>query len=98
MALREDATLSEMAWELDLRLSEIQEVVKQAERNQMHANARIRRELAGLAVMVAVVIIAVFMMWGGVEWRWWFLLAGLIVPWWLAIESARAMKDEEPPS
>jgi Flp pilus assembly protein TadB len=95
--LRDNATLSEIAWELEVRLGEIQNAISEAERRQMYANGRIRSDLAAIAVLVLVGIVAVLAMWAGVEWRWWFsgvLPFGAVM--WAAYVAGRAQEVEEP--
>lgn len=81
----------------DGSISELREVVLEAERRQMRANGRIRRELAGLAVMVLAGLVAIIAMWSGVQWRWWYGAALPVVALiWMVTEGSRAQEAEDP--
>lgn len=89
--------LNHIKWVLEDRIGGLAAQLEQIERRQMHANARIRRELAGTAIMSLVALIAICMMWSGVEWRWWYaLILGFGLPIYYGIEASRAMEQEEP--
>jgi hypothetical protein len=79
MAIRDDASLSEMAWELEMKLGELEGRLQNIETSQRRYTIRLRMDIAAHSLTLGFIVVALAMMWSGIGWHWWYVPAGSVI-------------------
>lgn len=77
MALKDDASLREMAWELEIKLGSLEGKLDAIQLQNDQVLARQRALETSIEIGTGLVFIAVAAMWAGVEFKWWYFLLAL---------------------
>ena len=78
-------------------ISYLRELIVEIEGKQRGSNVRIRQDIMKSSVGASMTSLAVIFMWAGVEPRWWFIFAPmLLVPLMMSIDDEKITKQEVP--
>lgn len=77
MAIKDDASLSEMAWELEVRLSELEGRLASIQDSQSLLSRRHEEHWRMSYDAFGGLFILLMLMWSGLEFRWWYGLIAM---------------------